>query len=82
MNQFAPMGANSCLYEITPVYMGGEDVNYRVVSPESIPLHLKRTTLWYRSIPKQNRYMPIIQVEMHYRSVVERCNAYDGQVAP
>ena len=36
------MGANSFLYEITPVYMGGNTESDRVSFPESIPFHLSR----------------------------------------
>ena len=33
-------GANSFLYEMTPIYMGDINENDRVASPESIPIHL------------------------------------------
>ena len=32
--EFAPMGANFFLYELTLIYMGGNDENKRVASPE------------------------------------------------
>ena len=35
------MGANSFFYEKTPIYMGGNNENDRVASPESIPIQLK-----------------------------------------
>ena len=34
------MGANSFFYEMTPIYMGGNNENDRVASPESVPFHL------------------------------------------
>ena len=34
------MGANSFLYERTPIYMGGNNDNHRLASPESVPIHL------------------------------------------
>ena len=37
---YTPMGANS-LHEMTPIYMGGHNENGRVVSLESVPIHLK-----------------------------------------
>ena len=36
----APMGAKSFLYEMTPFYMGGNNENNRVASPESVLIHL------------------------------------------
>ena len=39
--EFAPMGANSFPYEVIPIYMGGNNENDRVDSPESVPIHLK-----------------------------------------
>ena len=39
--EFAPMGANSFRYEMTPIYMGGNNERDRVASPESVPIHLK-----------------------------------------
>ena len=39
-NEFAPLGANSFLEEMTTVYMGGNNENDRVASPESVPIHL------------------------------------------
>ena len=35
------MGANSFFYETTPIYLGGNDENDRVASPESVPIHLQ-----------------------------------------
>ena len=35
------MGANSCLYEMTPIYMAGNYENDRVASPESVTVYLK-----------------------------------------
>ena len=40
-NEFAPVGANSFLYEMTPIYMGGNYKNDKVASPESVPIYLK-----------------------------------------
>ena len=37
--EFAPMGANSFLYEMTLIYMGGNNENGRAASPESVPIH-------------------------------------------
>ena len=34
------MGANSFLYEVAPIYMGDNNVNDRVASPKSEPIHL------------------------------------------
>ena len=34
------MGANSFLYEMTPINMGGNNENDRVASPESVPSRL------------------------------------------
>ena len=34
-------GANYFLYEVTPIYMGGNNENDRVASPESVSIHLK-----------------------------------------
>ena len=39
--EFALMGANSFLHEMTPIYMGGNNENDRVASPESISSHLE-----------------------------------------
>ena len=35
--KIASMGANSLFYEMTPIYMGGNNENDRVASPESVP---------------------------------------------
>ena len=35
------MGANSFLYEMTSIYMGGNNGNEKIASSESIPIHLK-----------------------------------------
>ena len=35
------MGANSFLYEMTSIYMGCNNENDRVASPENVPIHLK-----------------------------------------
>ena len=35
------MGANSYLYEMTQIYIGGKDENDRVASPESVPIQLQ-----------------------------------------
>ena len=42
LGKFALMGANSVHYGITPIYMGGNNKNDRVASPESISIHLKQ----------------------------------------
>ena len=34
------MGANSFLYEMTPIYKRGNNENDRVASPESVHIHL------------------------------------------
>ena len=39
------MGADSFLYEMTPIYMGGNNENDRVAFPESIPIHLNNITV-------------------------------------
>ena len=36
------MGANPFLYEMTPIEMGSNNENYRIASPESVPIHLTR----------------------------------------
>ena len=36
------MGANSFPYEMTPIYMGGNNETDRVASPASVPVQLKR----------------------------------------
>ena len=36
------MGANFFLYEMTPIYMGGNNETDRVASPASVPVQLKR----------------------------------------
>ena len=41
------MGANSFLYEMTPVYMGGNNENDRVASPESLLIHLNQINIGY-----------------------------------
>ena len=38
--EFAPMGANSFLFEMTRIFMGGNNKNDKVASPESVPIHL------------------------------------------
>ena len=43
--EFAPMGANSFLQELTPSEMGGKNENYRVVSPKSVLIHVIYTFL-------------------------------------
>ena len=35
------MGANFILYEMTPIYIGDNNVNERVASPVSVPIHIK-----------------------------------------
>ena len=37
----ALMGGNSFLYEKNPIYMGSNNENDRVTSPESVPIQLK-----------------------------------------
>ena len=44
---FAPMSKNSFLYDMTPVYMGGNNENDRVASPESRAIHLKRLFFFF-----------------------------------
>ena len=39
-NEFAPLGANSFLYERTPICMGSNNYNDIVASPEDVPIHL------------------------------------------
>ena len=39
--EFAPMGANSFLQELTPNAEGGKNENDWVASPELVPIHLK-----------------------------------------
>ena len=39
--EFALIGANSFLYEMTQLYIGGTNENDRVASPESVLIHLK-----------------------------------------
>ena len=39
MNEFALVGANSFLYEMTPIYIGGSNENDRVTFPEYIFTH-------------------------------------------
>ena len=44
LKEFALMVANSCLYEMTPIYIGGNNENDIVASPEcpfSLKPHLK-----------------------------------------
>ena len=36
-------GANSFLFEVTPFYKGCINENGRVVSPESVSIHLEKT---------------------------------------
>ena len=38
--EFATMRANSSLYEMTPISMGGNNENDRVTSAEGVPIHL------------------------------------------
>ena len=42
---FAQMGANSFLYEMTPIYMGGNNENDRVASLESVPIQHKHSVV-------------------------------------
>ena len=47
---------NSFLYELNPIYMGGNNENDRVVFPESVLIHLKIygcTTLFFPPFIKQ-----------------------------
>ena len=39
--KFAQMGANFFLYVVTSIFMGGNNENDRVASPESLPIYLK-----------------------------------------
>ena len=41
--EFALVGANSCPYKMTPFYMGGNNDNDRVASPESVSIHLNES---------------------------------------
>ena len=45
------MGGKSFLYEMTPIYIGGNNENDRVASPESVPIHLISTNLILGKIP-------------------------------
>ena len=47
--EFAPLGANSFFKELTLIGKGGKSENGRVVSPKSVPIHLKQS-LGYRII--------------------------------
>ena len=38
--EFAPMGEISFLYEVTLIYMGGNNENDRVISPENVHIYL------------------------------------------
>ena len=40
--EFAPMGANSFLYEMTPISVGGNNENESVAYPESLSMHLTK----------------------------------------
>ena len=51
--EFAPRGANSVLYEMTPISMGGNNVNDRVASPESVPINFNSFLLC------TNRHVPL-----------------------
>ena len=53
------MGANAFLYEMIPIYMGGNNENDRVAFLESVPIHLKMH--WYNFAvflftKKQNKF--------------------------
>ena len=39
--EFAPMGVNSFLFEMISIYLGSNNENDRVASPESVPICLK-----------------------------------------
>ena len=39
--EFAPMGANSSLYEMTQIYEGDNNENDILASPESVRTHIK-----------------------------------------
>ena len=41
--EFALVGANSCPYKMTPIYMGGNYDNDRVASHESVSIHLNES---------------------------------------
>ena len=41
LNLFALIGANSFLYEMTPIYIRGNNENDRAASPEIINIHLE-----------------------------------------
>ena len=47
------MGANSFLYEMTPIIMGGNNENDRVASPESVPIHLNMATFNKQTLSKE-----------------------------
>ena len=52
-----PMGANSIIYQMTPIYMGGNNENDRVAPPESVPIHLNlRISTVLRTYTKSIRY--------------------------
>ena len=55
------MGANSFLNEMTPIYMGGNIENDRVVSIESIPIHLTSRHFFYDGI--QNVFLRYLVVK-------------------
>ena len=38
--EFAPVGANSFVEELTPFEKGGRNKNGRIASPESVPIYL------------------------------------------
>ena len=38
--KLAPMGVNSFIYGMTPIYMEGKDENNKIAVPESLPIHL------------------------------------------
>ena len=41
------MGADSFLYEMTPIYIGGNNERHKVASPVSVPIDLKVLVVWY-----------------------------------
>ena len=53
MKEFAPSGANSLLYEFTPLEKVGKNKTGRVASPEKVPIHLK---VQYIAVTKHNLY--------------------------
>ena len=52
------MGANSFLYEMTPIYMGGNNENDRVACLESVPIHLKMK--WYTFRENNSSNFPFV----------------------